>query len=71
MSSTTTTTTTATQADELRAAIVKREAQLDGALRDLVAAAEARASLGHCVCRYPWQFLVGALVAGAWLGRRR
>jgi hypothetical protein len=63
--------TTTMQADELRAAIVKREAQLDAALHDLVSAAEARASLGHYVGRYPWQFLIGALVAGAWLGRRR
>ena len=59
------------QADELRAAIAKHEAQLDVALHDLVSAAEARASLGHYVGRYPWQFLVGALLAGAWLGRRR
>jgi hypothetical protein len=63
--------TTTLQTDELRAAIARREAQLDGALHDLVAAAEARASLGHYVGRYPWQFLIGALVAGAWLGRRR
>lgn len=63
--------TTTMKADELRAAIVKREAQLDGALHDLVAAAEARASLGHYVGRYPWHFVIGALLAGAWLGRRR
>jgi hypothetical protein len=63
--------TTTLQTDELRAAIARREAQLDGALHDLVAAAEARASLGHYFGRYPWQFLIGALVAGAWLGRRR
>jgi hypothetical protein len=64
-------TTAMSQEDELRAAISRREAQLDAALKDLVAAAESRASLGHYVGRYPWQFLIGALVAGAWLGRRR
>lgn len=56
---------------QLRAAIGRREEQLDHALADLVAAAEARASLGHYVVRYPWQFLLGGLVVGAWLGRRR
>ena len=56
---------------ELRAAIGRREEQLDHALKDLVAAAETRASLGHYVARYPWQFLFGAVVVGAWLGRRR
>jgi hypothetical protein len=60
-----------TEEQELRAAIGRREEQLDHALEDLVAAAEARASLGHYVARYPWQFLLGGLVVGAWLGRRR
>ena len=60
-----------TQEQELRAAIVRREAQLDHALKALVTAAEARASVGHYVARYPWQFLLGGLVVGAWLGRRR
>jgi hypothetical protein len=61
----------ATQEQELRAAIACREAQLDHALRALVTAAETRASLGHYVARYPWQFLLGGLVFGAWIGRRR
>ena len=56
---------------ELRVAIGRREEQLDHALEDLVAAAEARASLGHYLARYPWQFLLGGVVVGAWLGRRR
>jgi hypothetical protein len=56
---------------ELRVAIGRREEQLDDALKDLAAAAEARASLGHYLARYPWQFLLGGLVVGAWLGRRR
>lgn len=59
------------EAEVLRVAIARREDQLDHALKDLVAAAEARASLGHYVARYPWQFLLGALVLGAWLGHRR
>lgn len=59
------------QAEALRAAIGRREAQLDEALEKLVAAAEARASLGHYVAKYPWHFLLGGLVVGAWLGRRR
>ena len=63
--------TTTIRADALRAAIVKREAQLDVALHDLVAAAGARASIWHYVVRYRWQFLIGAVVAGAWLGHRR
>jgi len=63
--------TSTNEAEALRAAIGRREAQLDHALEDLVAAAEARASLGHYVARYPWQFLLGAVVVGAWLGRRR
>lgn len=58
-------------ADALRLAIERREEQLDHALKDLVAAAEARASLGHYVARYPWQFLLGGVVVGAWLGWRR
>ena len=60
-----------TQEQELRAAIVRREAQLDDALKALVTAAETRASVGHYIARYPWQFLLGGLVVGAWLGRRR
>ncbi|MGZ3407793.1 MAG: hypothetical protein ACXVAN_15185 [Polyangia bacterium] len=63
--------TPTTEEQELRAAIGRREEQLEHALGDLVAAAEARASLGHYVARYPWQFLLGGLVVGAWLGRRR
>lgn len=63
--------TSTNEAEALRAAISRREAQLDDALADLVAAAEARASLGHYVARYPWQFLLGGLMLGAWLGRRR
>jgi len=63
--------TSTNEAEALRVAIGRREAQLDHALEDLVAAAEARASLGHYVARYPWQFLLGAVVVGAWLGRRR
>ncbi|MCA1664998.1 MAG: hypothetical protein LC659_12125 [Myxococcales bacterium] len=63
--------TSTNEAEALRAAISRREAQLDQALEELVAAAEARASLGHYVARYPWQFLIGGLVVGAWLGRRR
>ena len=66
------TTTTATmQQQELRAAIGRREAQLDAALQNLVAAADARASLGHYVRRYPWQFLLGGVLVGAWLGQQR
>ena len=57
--------------DALRLAIGRRELQLEHALEDLVAAAETRASLGHYVARYPWQFLLGGLLLGAWLGRRR
>jgi hypothetical protein len=60
-----------TEERELRASIGRREKQLDHALEDLAAAAEARASLGHYVAKYPWQFLLGALIVGAWLGRRR
>jgi hypothetical protein len=60
-----------TKEEELRAAIGRREAQLDHALEDLVAAAEARASLGHYVAKYPWQFLLGGLLVGVWLGARR
>jgi hypothetical protein len=60
-----------TEERELRASIGRREKQLDHALEDLVVAAEARASLGHYVARYPWQFLLGALIVGVWLGRRR
>jgi hypothetical protein len=60
-----------TKEEELRAAIGRREEQLDHALEDLVAAAEARASIGHYVARYPWQFLLGGLLVGVWLGRRR
>jgi hypothetical protein len=47
------------EAEALRIAIGQREVQLEHALSDLVAAAEARASLGHYVARYPWQFLLG------------
>ena len=57
--------------DVLRLAIGRREVQLEHAREDLVAAAEARASLGHYVARYPWQFLLGGLLLGTWLGRRR
>jgi hypothetical protein len=60
-----------TKEEELRAAIGRREEQLDHALEDLVAAAEARASLGHYVAKYPWQFLLGGLLVGVWLGARR
>jgi hypothetical protein len=56
---------------ELRLAIGRREDQLETALKDLVRAADERASLGHYVGRYPWHFLVGGLLLGAWLGRRR
>lgn len=59
------------EAEALRVAIGRRELQLEHALSDLVTAAEARASLGHYVARYPWQFLLGGLLLGAWLGRRR
>lgn len=55
----------------LRLAIGRREEQLEHAIKNLVATAEARASLGHYVGRYPWQFLLGGLVVGAWLGYRR
>lgn len=63
--------TTTTRAQDLRLAISRREEQLERALEDLVTAAESRASLGHYLARYPWQFLIGGLVLGAWLGRRR
>jgi ElaB/YqjD/DUF883 family membrane-anchored ribosome-binding protein len=55
----------------LRLAISRREEQLESALKELVRAAEARASLGHYVARYPWHFIAGAVVVGAWLGHRR
>jgi hypothetical protein len=55
----------------LRLAIDRREQQLETAVADLVRAAEARTSLGHYVARYPWQFVLGGLLLGAWLGRRR
>lgn len=64
-------TTPTNEEQALRAAIGRREEQLDRALEDLVTAAEERASLGHYVARYPWHFLLGALLAGAWLGHRR
>ena len=57
--------------EALRLAIGRREDDLDDALKDLVAAAEARASVGHYVARYPWQFLFGGLALGLWLGLRR
>jgi hypothetical protein len=57
--------------ETLRLAIGKREAQLEIDLKDLVKAAESRASLGHYIARYPWQFLIGGFVLGTWLGRRR
>lgn len=55
----------------LREAIGRGEDELQVALKDLVRAAETRASLGHYVARYPWHFVVGALVLGGWLGSRR
>jgi hypothetical protein len=55
----------------LRSAIGRGEAELEVALKDLVRAAETRASLGHYLARYPWHFVVGGLVLGAWLGSRR
>jgi hypothetical protein len=58
-------------AQALRLSIGRREEQLQTALSELVRAAEARASLGHYIARYPWHFLIGGLVLGAWLGRRR
>jgi hypothetical protein len=64
-------TTLTNEEETLRAAIGRREQQLDSALKDLVAAAESRASLGHYVSRYPWQFLLGGFAIGVWLGRRR
>jgi hypothetical protein len=62
--------TSTNEAEALRGAISRHEAQLEHALEDLVAAAEARASVGHYVARYPWQFLLGGVLVGAWLGRR-
>ena len=59
------------ETEALRLAIGRREEQLQSALSDLVRAAEARASLGYYVSRYPWHFLIGGLALGAWLGRRR
>ena len=64
-------TTLTDEEEKLRAAIGRREQQLDSALKDLVAAAEARASLGHYVARYPWQFLLAGFAVGVWLGRQR
>ncbi|MDB4968966.1 MAG: hypothetical protein JWN44_4655 [Myxococcales bacterium] len=55
----------------LRVAIKRREEELESALKELVRAAESRASLGHYVARYPWHFIAGGLMLGAWLGRRR
>jgi hypothetical protein len=55
----------------LRREIGEREQQLDVDLKRLVLAAEARASLGHYVARYPYQFVIGGLVLGLWLGRPR
>jgi hypothetical protein len=57
--------------DVLRVAIGRREEQLESALKELVRAAEARASVGHYVSRYPWHFLVGGVLLGVWLGSRR
>ena len=59
------------QEEALRLAIGRREQQLESELKELVRAAEARASLGHYLARYPWQFLAGGFLVGAWLGRRR
>ena len=59
------------QEELLRLAIGRRELQLGNALEDLVAAAEARASLGHYAARYPWRFVLGGFLLGAWLGRSR
>ncbi len=64
-------TASSSEEDLLRLAIGRREEQLERAVKDLIGAAEARASLGHYVARYPWQFLVGGLLLGAWLGKRR
>ncbi len=55
----------------LRTAIGRGEEQLQVALKELVRAAETRASLGHYVARYPWHFVVGSLLLGGWLGSRR
>jgi hypothetical protein len=55
----------------LRLAIHRREAQLEVDLKQLVRAAETRASLGHYIARYPFHFLFGGLALGAWLGRQR
>lgn len=55
----------------LRVAIGRHEEQLETALKELVRAAETRASLGHYVARYPWHLIFGGLLVGAWLGRRR
>jgi hypothetical protein len=64
--------TDSTSAEEaLRLAIGRHEAQLEAALKDVVRAAEARASLGHYLARRPWHVLLGGLILGAWLGRRR
>ena len=52
-------------------AISRREEELETALKDVVRAADARASLGHYVSRYPWQVLFGGLMLGIWLERRR
>lgn len=60
----------ATTEEALRVAIVRREEQLERALKDLVGAAEARASLRYYVERYPWHFVIGGFLVGAWLGRR-
>ena len=57
--------------DLLRLAIGRREEQLEVDLKSLVRVAETRASVGHYVARYPWHFLLGGIVLGAWLGRRR
>jgi hypothetical protein len=61
----------ATNEAALREAISLHEAQLQSALKDLVRAAETRASLGHYVAEYPWHFILGGLLVGAWLGRQR
>lgn len=55
----------------LRLSIGPHEEQLETGLKELVHAAEARASVRHYVARYPWHFLFGGLMLGAWLGRRR
>lgn len=61
---------TMSEAAALRLAIGRREEQLENALKDLARAADARASLGHYLGRYPWQVLAAGLLLGAWLGRR-